>query len=186
MYPELKLIRILFILLLSLTANTLDGQEWSWRSLDHGQIRFLAPGSSEYQEKSISTIMGEITQHHFFYRDTADASGNYLYHVSYYDYPDGTFPEDSLELRDLFLDLILEGSVHDLNGELQYDGTVMVKGHQARIWKIAIRGGEAMVRNQVIMEGDRILTMQVFTHAQEDKNADIEKFLESIRLTGKT
>lgn len=160
------------------------GQDWIWHKMDDGKISVLVPGNMEYQQRDIETAVGTITQHHYFHRDSTSATGNYLYHVSYYDYPEGTFPADSTGLRELMMQMIIEGSVRDLGGELQYEGDLLVTGNQAKLWKVFVGEGNYFVKNLLVMEGDRILNMQVFTRAENDKNAQADKFLDSLRLTG--
>jgi hypothetical protein len=163
----------------------LSAQDWHWQKIDEEKISILTPGVMEYKEVEMKTDIGLINRHFYFYQDTTSESGNYLYTLSYYDYPPGSFHPDSIEFIELFLDLTVEGSVKALDGDLLYDGDIEMWGFPAKIWRVSIQNGAASVKNQVILADDRVITMQVFTHPGKSKNNQIDQFLKSIKIKSK-
>jgi hypothetical protein len=178
--------RFFLILLFFYFLNSVQSQDWQWQKIDGEAISVLAPATFKHKEVEMDTDIGQLAQHTYFIQDSLSESGNYLYTLSYYDYPEGSFHSDSSELKELLLDMTVEGSIEALNGELLYAGELEIWGFPAKIWRISFQDGKASVKNQMILVGDRVITMQVFTTQKHAKNDQIDQYLKSIKVKSKT
>lgn len=178
--------RFFLILLFFSCFGIVQSQEWQWQKIDGESISVLTPGSFKQKEVDMDTDIGQLKRYTYFIQDSLSESGNYLYTLSYYDYPEGSFHIDSTELKALFLDMNVQGSIEALNGELLYEGELEIWGFPAKIWRVSIQDGLASVKNQIILADDRVITMQVFTSKEHVKNDQIDLYLKSIKVKSKT
>lgn len=102
----LKGLIIVFSLLLS-TSVWSQSTNWSnWVTFESrdGAFKMAAPSEPQYLVKEITTSIGAMELHSYMVAPQYDDQNpNLMYLIEYYDYPEGTFPEDSTALKLFFL-----------------------------------------------------------------------------------
>ena len=94
--------------------------EWTRFESEKGGFSVLAPGEMIEKTQEVETEIGQLTYHIFFHKPDEDKTAdNFLYMVSYCDYPDGSVHSDSTDLLADFFDATVESSVFSVNGELE-------------------------------------------------------------------
>ena len=155
---------------------------WERFAPEDESFSILVPSTMQKQVSEVETPLGILKYYNYFYRDSLAETGNFLYLVNYCDYPDGTFPADSIDLIRAFLQTSLDESVSALEGELIYSDVIRLFENPGIIWKMRDKKGRTVVKNKAFLVDNRYYSVQVFTSPQLDGNAEREKFLDSFQL----
>jgi hypothetical protein len=145
-----------------------------------GKFRVITP-TGEMTEKvsKMKTAVGDLDYHQYICKSEEKTADNVFYIVSYCDYPKGTFPKDSTELIQAFLDTTVEGSVESVNGKLTYQSDIQFFTHKGKIWRVQYNNDKVSVKNKCYLVGDRFYMLQVMTLKYRFMNSGIDKFLDS-------
>lgn len=170
------------------TVNT-PGQVWErsqyWeeiRELD-GRFKVLVP--SEWSQKvidSIETEVGQLAYHTFFLQTPTDTADNVLYMLSYVDYPEGSLHHDSIDLVQEFFDASQEEAILAVEGELLFSTDKEKNNYPGRFWRIDYLEGEASIRTQVYVVGQRFYQIQTIARADRGLNRSTDRFFESLEF----
>ena len=150
-------------------------------SIDGGFV-VQVPQALETSLKGIETEVGTLEYHSHSLRTENDSLGHAFFAVSYCDYPDGSFPSDSVSLIKEFLDVTMEQGTSAIEGTLVYSDQISIDDHPGRFWRIHYDEDRSVLKTRAFLVGDRFYTVQIAvrnTHAQEDF---VDRFLESFRL----
>ncbi len=174
-----------FLIFLFLCHNIATGQEEWKRFTPPGQsFEILTPGEMKNGEKRILTDLGHIQPVTWLFNDPAGVP-NYLYLLSYIDYPDGTFNLDSLDLIREFFDVTIETQVKELAGQLVYQSDSPFGFYPGRIFRASYNQNKTVVKGRLILIDDRCYILQVYTFSEKSLNPEMDKFLNSFRQTNK-
>ena len=88
---------VCFFLLIPFLPLTLVAQSWVKFSPAGQPFEITCPGEMKNAEKKLLTEVGEMHPVTWVYQGT-DKESNYIYSISYVDYPDGSFHPDSTAL----------------------------------------------------------------------------------------
>ncbi|MFZ1749953.1 MAG: hypothetical protein WAU01_07165 [Saprospiraceae bacterium] len=174
----------IFALISCFSTGFLHGQDatkWQIFSPPGQSFEVFVPGSMKSGEKKILTDVGYMHPVTWLYQST-DGDPNYLYTVSYVDYPEGTFHSDSTDLIKELFDTSIDANIGDLNGQLVYQSEQPYGNHQGVIYRAAYNGNKAVVKGRMILCNDRFYAIQVFTLSEKSLNPDMDKFLNSFKL----
>ena len=148
-----------------------------------GRFRVLTPGSMTEKVDTLATGIGQIEYHTFFYQPPDEAAdGNWLYAVSYCDYPMATVHSDSIDLLDEFFASTIDEAVAVLDGALSYSSELELQGYPGRFWRIDYSEGGQIVKNKAVLVRNRLYTLQVFSLQGREINEEAGKFLDSFQL----
>ncbi len=172
----MKLLSILFTLIATPSVF------FAWKEFNsyEGKFRIVTP-TGEMTEKvsKMKTVVGDLDYHQFICKSDEKNVDNVFYIVSYCDYPKGSFPKDSTELIQAFLDTTVEGSVESVNGKLTYQSDIQLVTHKGKIWRVQYNNDKVSVKNKCFLVGDRFYILQVMTLKERFMNSSIDKFLDS-------
>ena len=98
------------VLLVAFSTN------WQWFTSEKGSFTILAPGELTERSDEVETAIGTLTYHTYLYKPESEDADNFLYMVSFCDYPEGGMHSDSVELLKDFFDATVESSVFSVNG----------------------------------------------------------------------
>ncbi len=148
-----------------------------------GKFRILTP-TGEMVEKitKMKTDIGDMDYHQYIYQPTEKTAENVFYLVNYCDYPKGTFPQDSTELIQAFLDSTVDESVVAVKGKLTYQSDIQLLTHKGKIWRVQYNNDKVSVKNKCFIAGDRFYLLQVMTLKEQFLNPAIDKFLGSFYI----
>lgn len=169
-----------------LTFSGLIGQsEWkSFGPSDQG-FEIMVPGDMRDGQKKVLTDLGEIMPVTWMLEGKPSDS-NFLYLLSYIDYPQGTFHPDSTEmLKEFFLEG-LTTHIADLRGDLVYSTEAPYGSYPGILFRATYDNRKFVVKGRQILVDDRLYFLQVYTITQKSLNPDMDRYLESFRLTAHT
>jgi len=158
--------------------------EWIKFDTDLGQSFTVdAPGELFLKTKEISTALGVLESYTYAYQEEEKDVPNYLYVINIIDYPEETFPDDSLVLIADFLDQSLLSINDGVGGTLVYDSPINDKKNGVgRIFRIKYNEDYAILKGKLFLKGDKFISLQVFTTKEKSLNSEMDKFLNSFKL----
>jgi hypothetical protein len=177
-YTILCVLPLLFLLF----SEFLHAQDqWQVNRATDKSCEWLAPGKMKDGMKRIPTVLGEIPQITWVYQPE-DNHPNYLYLVSWIDYPSGTFSLDSIHVIHQLFEVSANTLVNDLKGELVYGTAQYDHSKPSYVFRVSFREGNQVVKGKMLLHNDRFYMMQVYTLKDNSLNNDIDRFLQSIRM----
>jgi hypothetical protein len=145
-----------------------------------GRFRVLIPTNQMTETlKKVKTDVGELTFHQHIYKPEEKKDDNVFYLVNYCDYPKGSFPKDSVETIQAFLNETVESSAQAVYGKVAYVNDIELQKHKGKIWRVQYNNNNAQIKNKCFLVGDRFYLLQVMTLKEKSLNASVDKFLES-------
>ena len=147
-----------------------------------GKFSIQFPGEVTEQAKEIETTLGTMAYHTFYHNSTEEDATNFIYLVSYVDYPDGAIHSDSTELIEEFFQATLEESVLNMNGDLRYSDEIKLFDYPGRFWRIDYNEDSMVMKTKAFLVKNRYYSIQVGTLKELATNLDMDKFLESFNL----
>ena len=156
--------------------------DWSHQQFEKFSFAIFAPGDVSEKELSIETEVGSVDQFVKYWKDDNSETLNYLYSLTIYDYPVGSFHPDSNQLIQMFFDETVVASQKAVGGELLYQDDYLTRGNPTHLWKMSFQDENAFVKSKMVLVGDRCYCLQVFMLKEHQKNKNADQFLESFRL----
>ncbi len=159
-----------------------------WKEYKSYQGKFsISLPDGDFTEKiiPIKTALGDLEQHTFYFTPVRLDAENKFYQVTYIDYPEGTFHQDSTELRDLFYETSIDGAAQSVNGKVMYSENVALDGAKGKIWRIDYNKGNSIMKSKAFLIGNRFYTISVATQKARIRNLDMLKYLDSFKYLSK-
>ena len=147
-----------------------------------GQFVIMSPGEMAENLDTIQTEVGNLVYHSSYYRDMSVDADNYLYLVSYVDYPEGTMSMDSMDLIQAFFDTTISAAVSSVDGELRYQDDILLNGFQGKFWRVDYKEGSKIIKTKAYLIGDRFYSIQTFCFKENFMNKASDQFMDSFRL----
>lgn len=162
----------------------LASESKNWREFNSydGNFSILSPGAMVEKVDSVTTPIGKLAYHTFFFQTEQQNADNVVYMISYCDYPPGTIHSDSTELLEEFFAATLEAAQESVDGELVYERSAKHKGYPGKIWRINYLEGQALIKTHAFVVQNRYYTLQTVTRKSRSINLSSEKFLDSFKL----
>lgn len=171
---------ILPILCLWLSIPLFSQQNWQKFSPSGQNFEILSPGEMKNGEKNILTDIGSIQPVTWLHQGTS-GDPNYLYLVSYIDYAEGTFHQDSTEMIHELMDVSIETQVKTLSGDLVYKSDAPFGMYPGVIFRASYNKNSAVVKGRIILIRNRLYILQVYTLSEKSLNPEMDKFLDSFK-----
>lgn len=174
----------LVLLLNGAAATALAQSQARWeeyRSYD-GRFRVLAPGELRLKVDSITTPLGTLAYHTYFFEDAAQATETTVYLVSYCDYPSGSIHHDSTELVEEFFKATIEESAFSVAGRVAWSNTLRLGKYPGIFWRVDYKDSRAVIKSRAYIVRNRYYSIQAVMRKERSLNAAADKFLESFRL----
>lgn len=178
--PLCKLLRLVVLVAVSLSASTLLAQEEEWlpfRSLDNSfEVTF--PGAPKYNTKEVLTNLGNVTTTNYSVVFDPDKI-NYLYNLNYIDYPEGLIHLDSTSLITELFHSSVEQLASSMNHEILYEGEAYEQGVPTYSFRLIDREKNLSVKGKCYIAGDRFYNLSVHTANPNSLNELMDKYLDS-------
>ena len=159
------------------------GSIWKEFNSYGGKFRILTPTGEMVEKVSkMKTDIGDMDYHQYIYQPVEKTADNVFYLVNYCDYPKGTFPKDSTELIQAFLDSTVDESVESVKGKLTYQSDIQWLTHKGKIWRVQYNNDKVSVKNKCFIANDRFYLLQVMTLKEHFLNTAMDKFLDSFYM----
>ena len=129
---------------------------------------------------TIQTPLGEIPVQTFYARDLQGVSGNRLYSLMMYDYPEGSFPPDSIARIEEFFDATLQAAVTSVQGELKFVDD-LGKRYPSKVFRVDFGEQGNVTRNHAYLVGDRYYHQQVMSAKSDDGSKSRARFFDSFQ-----
>jgi hypothetical protein len=169
-------------LLILLSSLTLTALTWKEFKTYEGKFRVLTPtGEMTEKVKNIKTGLGEVAYHTFMNRPEEKNPDCVFYVVNYCDYPKGTFPADSTDLINEFLDETVNESVKAVGGTLTYQSDIQILMNKGKVWRVQYNGDRALIKSKCFLVGDRFYLVQTMMKKEKSMNPSADKFLDSFQ-----
>jgi hypothetical protein len=174
------------IFLLNMLSIVCFGQkEWKTFSPADQSFEILVPGDMKNGEKKLLTDVGEMHPVSWICEGKSEEDPNYLYLVSYVDYPEGTFHPDSIELAKALFKVSLQTHINDLQGELIYESESPYFNFPGVLYRASYNKNKFIVKSRMLLIGERFYALQVYTTSEKSLNPEMNRFLESFRIKSK-
>ncbi|MBL0099546.1 MAG: hypothetical protein IPP49_05395 [Saprospiraceae bacterium] len=138
------------------------------------------PGEKRNGEKKVLTDLG-ASHTVTWLQQSKEGEPNYLYLVSYVDYPEGTFSRDSTDLISELFAVSVETQVKDLGGEIVYQSDSPYGMYPGIIYRATYNKNDAVIKSRMILMNDRLYILQVYTISSKSLNPEMNRFLESFK-----
>ena len=157
-------------------------QNWQEFKSYEGQFKIKVPGEMQEKSQTIYTDLGAIQYVTFVYQDSRKEADNFLYMVSYCDYPEGSIHSDSTQLLPDFFENTLESAKQSIFGEVMYVDKANYRAYPGRVWRIDYRQGTATLKSKVFLVNNRFYNIQIATTKERVLNNAADKFFDSFGL----
>jgi len=148
----IKGISIVAMWAISITAwsQSTNWSDWITFESKDGSFSMAAPSEPEYLTKEITTSIGAMNVHSYMCAPDYEASNpNLMYLIEYYDYPEGTFPEDSLELKQFFYQQTAQATSAEIGGVLAYSSKSEVDGIDGMLYRCQYKNGTYVMKSRM-------------------------------------
>ncbi len=172
---------IFFALALAIIPQTSYGQDdWmNFKSNNTLSFSIDVPGEMEESTSSVKTVVGELNTYTYAYQGEEE-DANYLYLINLVQYPEGTFPVDSTDLIEDYLQNAALTSAEKVDGELVY--ATDTDRNKGKLFRIKYNGGNAVVKGKSFIKKDVFINLQVFTVQSKSLNNEMDQFLDSFKM----
>lgn len=178
-------IRIFSILFFTGIHFFLQAQSIQWEKVSEFNPYWSVsmPGEPEYYKKEILTHVGEMEIHSYMLApEYSEEQSNLMYLIEYYDYPEGSFHPDSIELIDMFLDQTAIATSSEVGGELVYESNINKNGHRGKLYRCQYKDATYIMKSKMYLVGDRFYHLKVYCKKEYALNEEMDTFLDSFRL----
>ncbi|MEM9546911.1 MAG: hypothetical protein AAGA77_13105 [Bacteroidota bacterium] len=172
---------IIFLTLFFIIYNDGFGQEdWINFKAPNGFLFSVdVPGEMEESSQTIKTAVGDLKAVTYAYQGNTE-DPNYLYLINLVQYPEGTFPVDSIDLIDEYLENAILSSIEKVNGELSYSSNL--ERNNGKLFRVKYNNGQAVLKAKSFITKDVFISLQVFTVQSKSLNDEMDYFLDSFRI----
>jgi hypothetical protein len=138
-------------------------------------------GLMEYTSKSFITGIGEMTNQAYFLNMKGDHP-NFLYLINIVEYPEQSFPKDSIRLIEELLSTTAEAMSESTGCQIMYQQTEMNDEVPFLILRLHDKESNTSIKSKVFVIHDRLYTLQVYTSHENKLNDFVDKFIKSFRV----
>ena len=159
-----------------------DVTDWEEMVSYDGRFRILSPGNLTAKQDTVQTPIGPLVYHTHFYHADDDQKENYVYMLSYCDYPAFTMHSDSTELIEEFFATTIDAAVSSVNGVLMYSTDTDLSSFPGKLWRIDYLSGQGIIKTKAVVVRNRYYAIQTVTRKGMGLNRSSDLFLDSFRL----
>ena len=158
--------------------------EWlPLRINDEKKATAYFPGEILEIKDTLTTPLGLMPFTTYYSQDDEALSGNRLYMLTIVDYPEGSFPKDSIQRKEAFFNTTMEAAASSVGGTLKFSSP-LESDFYGYIFRIDY-GEErpTIVRNQAYLVGDTYYHQQIFSFKQDEGEKSQKRFFTSFNPT---
>lgn len=163
-------------------ANTPTTENWKDFTSVHGLFKVRVPGEFKEKADTFDTAIGSLVYHTFFYQDQSEGAENFVYMISYVDYPVGAVHSDSTDLIEEFFKATIDQATFSIAGDLAYSNPIEEQGYPGFLWRINYRQNKSVIKTKALLKKNRYYAIQAVTTKELALNPTIDRFLDSFQL----
>ncbi len=174
---------ILLTLSTSIWSQSSNAADWvTFKSRD-GSFTMASPSEPEYLAKEITTTVGAMELHSYMVAPQYDDQNpNLMYLIEYYDYPEGTFPEDSMDLKQFFYEQTAQATSYEIGGKLSYSSKSSVNSIDGFLYRCQYKNDTYVMKSRMFFVGDRFYHIKVYSEKDTSLNDEMDWYLDSFKL----
>ena len=157
-------------------------REWQQLVVEQAGFSIWVPGEMKEKIDTIETAIGELRYHTFFYNEKAEGAENFVYMISYCDYPEGSIHSDSTDLLPDFFETTIESASFSVAGDVIYENEIFLGNYPGRFWRINYLNDQAVIRTKAYMVENRFFSIQAVMRKEFSLNKASDRFLDSFQL----
>jgi len=165
-----------------ITAFIIYQTAWVTYTSNNPGFSIQFPGKIEEKFKIIKTDIGQIEINTLYHVSTIDSTGNTLYLLNYYKLDTAIFYGDSAVTKREYIENTIENIAAGLKGKVLYSNIEKDKNGIHAIYRIEYDNEKKSMKGKIVLAGNYLFSLQVFTDRQHSLNRNIEKFLNSFYL----
>lgn len=158
-----------------------NNEIWKWFTPKGENFEVIVPREMKSGLKNVVTDIGTMHPVTWLCEGVKDEP-NYLYMLSYVDYPEGVIHSDSMELLREILKESMQAHIEDLKATLVYDGTLDYGANPGIVYRASLNNELISVKCRMMIIGNRFYTLQVYCHAIRNMNNEMDRYLMSFRI----
>ncbi len=152
---------------------------WQNYKNEVGKFSVSVPAPVKETTSKIKTVTGELVYHQFVCKTISKNDGKILYTINYCDYPLGTFPKDSTDLREEFYKATIESSMDVIKGTVAYQDNILQQEYSGKIWRVDFNKVTAHIKSKCFLIGDRFYLLQIIVANNEKNDPNADKFFDT-------
>ena len=175
--------RIIFFVILSFLVNfsAMAQVDWNYHKIDTANFSIVVPGELKFSRQTMDLPIGQLN-YEIYYSQAADTSENWLYQVSYCDYPIGTIHSDSTEFLKILFEENVKSSANAVIGDVVYEEDIAYKGYPGKIFKVHFANDGAAIKTRLYVIENRYYSISITGPRGKSLNRQVDKFLDSFRI----
>ncbi|MEM6720981.1 MAG: hypothetical protein AAF611_16745 [Bacteroidota bacterium] len=162
-----------------LCFTTVTAQQWEKYKAEDLQFVAYYPQTPRRTVQKVPIPSGELDMHLVMYSPKL-GDDNAIYSVVRSDYPKSQFENADKEYNDKILANVVNVAVSNVQGRLIFENKIEFNGYPGRSIKVQAQG-KFFYLNAYLVENTIFIT-QVVCMAEKDKNASIQRFLDSFEI----
>jgi hypothetical protein len=156
---------------------------WSDFSSIDGLFKVQSPGEMQHKADTVETKIGPLVYHTFFCQEQLEEGAeNFIYMVSYVDYPAVAVHSDSTDLLADFFEATMDQAAFSIAGELVYNNPITIQGYPGYIWRINYQNNVGVIKTKALLANNRYYSIQAATVKDLALNPAVDRFLDSFQL----
>ena len=141
------------------------------------------PGKIEKKFKIIKTDIGEIEINTLYHSSSIDSTSNELYLLNYYKLDTAIFKGDSAITKEEYINNIIDNIASSLQGTILYSNIDNNNNTTTAIYRIEYNKGQSSMKGKIVLNGEYLYSLEVFTSKQYSLNKNIERFIKSFYIS---
>lgn len=179
-YTQFRVFTLGFFFVFLFLGSFLHGQNsWKRYTLGDHQILVSFPNAPREDKKELYTQVGTLPSVSLTYAPAVEEDKNFLYSAQWVQYPEFTFPEDSIDLIALTLHETIVALSDNLKCKIIYEND-SPEGRNVKIFRLEDAKSRQAVKGKIIIFKDYLITAAVFTTIEKSLNDNIDTFLQSV------
>lgn len=178
-YTQFRVFTLSFFFVFFFSGLFLHGQNsWKRYTLGNHLVSVSFPDAPREDKKDLYTQLGTLPSVSLTYAPTPEDK-NFLYSAQWVQYPEFTFPEDSVDLIALSLHETIVALSDNLKCKIIYENEAP-EGRHVRIFRLEDAKSRQAVKGKVIIYKNCLITATVFSTIEKSLNDNIDTFLHSV------
>jgi hypothetical protein len=140
------------------------------------------PGPLKQKELVKVTKIGELTAHTLWLFNETAESDNYLYYLTWIDYPAGTIHSDSTAFLPEFWEATVDEARASMDADLVYSSNAPMGEFPGVTWRFAFNKNKATTQTRAFLVKNRLYTMQAICKSEFAMNTNSDRFFNSFRF----
>lgn len=163
-----------------------ENQETNWQTFTNtlGGFSVQMPGTPTHKDQTVTSEIGDLVIHMYQYQPFTLEVENYVYNVSYADYPGDainstTFSKEEL---DVFYQNVIAGTASSIEGTVIESKPTVINGFEGREVRFSLFNEMTIIRCKFMLKDKRLYMVQTASSKENENNKESVQFFNSFKL----